>query len=200
MERLGRRLIEHGQPDPADMVDLRTVLGAYEPVLTGAVEIVSHEMGVTPSARIKNAGTIIEKLHRNGGHTLSTMQDLAGMRLVLEGGRAKQDESVQRLSDIFAACLRKPRVLDRRAEPTQGYRAVHVVVFPDGYPIEIQVRTYWQHVWAEQFERMADLYGRGIRYGEPPIRGGADAVGTVQRLIKMSDLIAEAETSSGLGH
>jgi ppGpp synthetase/RelA/SpoT-type nucleotidyltranferase len=36
-------------------------------------------------------------------------------------------------------------VIDRRAEPMHGYRAVHVIVFPDGAPIEIQVRTAWQH-------------------------------------------------------
>jgi hypothetical protein len=51
-----------------------------------------------------------------------------------------------------------------------GYRAVHVIVFPEGAPIEIQVRTEWQHEWAEFFEKLADLVGRGIRYGEPPAK------------------------------
>jgi hypothetical protein len=27
--------------------------------------------------------------------------------------------------------------------------AVHVVVFPHGVPVEIQVRTRWQHEWAD---------------------------------------------------
>jgi hypothetical protein len=51
-----------------------------------------------------------------------------------------------------------------------GYAAVHVVVFPDDAPIEIQIRTAWQHEWAELFEKLADLVGRGIRYGESPRR------------------------------
>jgi ppGpp synthetase/RelA/SpoT-type nucleotidyltranferase len=52
-----------------------------------------------------------------------------------------------------------------------GYAAVHVIVFPEGTPIEIQIRTAWQHEWAELFEKLADLVGRGIRYGEPPAGG-----------------------------
>jgi hypothetical protein len=40
-------------------------------------------------------------------------------------------------------------------------------VFPDGFPVEIQVRTRLQHEWAELFEKLADQLGRGIRYGEP---------------------------------
>jgi hypothetical protein len=58
--------------------------------------------------------------------------------------------------------------VDRRIEPSQGYRAVHVIVYPDGVPVEIQVRTRWQHEWADMFEKLADLIGRGIRYGQPP--------------------------------
>jgi hypothetical protein len=37
-------------------------------------------------------------------------------------------------------------------------------------PIEIQIRTAWQHEWAELFEKLADLVGRGIRYGDAPRR------------------------------
>jgi hypothetical protein len=59
-------------------------------------------------------------------------------------------------------------VVDRRAEPVNGYRAVHVIVFPESVPIEIQIRTELQHEWAELFEKLADLVGRDIRYGEPP--------------------------------
>jgi ppGpp synthetase/RelA/SpoT-type nucleotidyltranferase len=57
-------------------------------------------------------------------------------------------------------------VIDRRLKPVQGYRAVHIVAFPDGFPIEVQVRTRLQHDWAELFEKLADVLGRGIRYGE----------------------------------
>lgn len=45
-----------------------------------------------------------------------------------------------------------------------------MIVFPKGIPIEIQVRTSWQHEWAELFEKLADRVGRGIRYGDLPKR------------------------------
>jgi hypothetical protein len=32
---------------------------------------------------------------------------------------------------------------------------------------EIQVRTILQSLWANQYEKLADEVGRGIRYGEP---------------------------------
>lgn len=57
---------------------------------------------------------------------------------------------------------------DRRAEPSFGYRAVHVIVKVRGRPVEIQVRTRLQDLWAQIVERLADEWGRGIRYGEPP--------------------------------
>ncbi|GIH69015.1 hypothetical protein Mth01_12680 [Sphaerimonospora thailandensis] len=53
-------------------------------------------------------------------------------------------------------------------EPSHGYRAVHVIVFLDGIPVEIQVRTELQDVWAQILERLADHWGRGIRYGKQP--------------------------------
>lgn len=41
-----------------------------------------------------------------------------------------------------------------------------MIVFPDGIPVEIQVRTYLQNEWAQFVERLADSWGRGLRYGQ----------------------------------
>jgi ppGpp synthetase/RelA/SpoT-type nucleotidyltranferase len=60
------------------------------------------------------------------------------------------------------------RVVDRRVHPTFGYRAVHVIVKVGRCSCEIQVRTVPQHLWAEIVERLADLWGRDIRYGGGP--------------------------------
>jgi len=173
------------------------LLVAYGPVLAAAVEVVSAELGQVPSSRVKNTGTITEKLRRNGGHTLGSIHDLGGMRLVGIGGRAEQNRVGEQIRQLFSNEDRAPRVIDRRLEPIQGYRALHVIVYPDGYPIEIQVRTEWQHLWAEWFERLADQYGRGIRYGEPPVGGGDTAQEMVDSLITLADQIAEAEESGG---
>jgi ppGpp synthetase/RelA/SpoT-type nucleotidyltranferase len=156
---------------------------------------VSDGVGIVPSSRVKTTTTLVEKLRRNGGHTLSSIHDLGGMRLVVAGGRAEQDQMAERIRNLFTDGGRAPRMIDRRHEPVQGYRALHVIVYPDGYPIEIQIRTEWQHMWAEWFERLADQYGRGIRYGDPPTRGGQSAAAMVESMIQMADQIAEAEES-----
>jgi ppGpp synthetase/RelA/SpoT-type nucleotidyltranferase len=170
IERLGGRLLDGlPEPDGADADLLRELLGAYRVVLDETVEIVSDRLGLQPTSRIKNRGTILEKLQRQGGSWLKSMYDVAGMRIVGSFDRSGQDVLVDRLVAQFSGDrLATPRVIDRRANPSHGYRAVHVIVFPHGVPVEIQMRTSLQHEWAEVFEKLADKVGRGIRYGEPP--------------------------------
>ena len=53
-----------------------------------------------------------------------------------------------------------------------------------GLPVEIQVRTQLQHVWAELSEKLADRYGMDVKYG-----GGPEAI--YAHLAPASDLIAQ---------
>ncbi len=170
IERLGSRLIKTPETAPEDLQLLQQLLEAYSEVLTAALERVRMNLGVPATSRIKNTGTILEKLHRYGGSWLKSLQDLAGMRIVRSFNRGEQDVLVARLVELFSDGARPPKVVDRRVDPVQGYRSVHVIVFPEGVPVEIQVRTAWQHEWAELFEKLADRIGRGIRYGEPPTK------------------------------
>jgi len=133
LERLGRRLVATDRPEQSDVEGLHVLLSAYSPVLASAVDAVARDIGVVSASRIKNTGTILEKLRRNGGHTLSSIQDLAGLRVVVDGGRAEQDRVVERLTATFLSAARAPRIVDRRARPVQGYRAVHVIVYPDAF-------------------------------------------------------------------
>lgn len=64
---------------------------------------------------------------------------------------------------------------DRRANPSWGNRAVHVIATVNGKPVEIQVRTKLQDLWAQAMEKLADVWGRGIRYGEAPEEPERDA-------------------------
>lgn len=168
--RLGSRLVQAPAPAQADLDMLHDLLADRSEILGDAVERVRNELGLSPSSRVKTTGTILDKLRRNGGGWLRDIQDLGGMRIVGDFDRRGQDQHVADLVALFAGAARPPKVIDRRLEPVQGYRAVHVIVFPQRVPIEIQVRTRWQHEWAEVFEKLADLLGRGIRYGEPPAR------------------------------
>ena len=79
-------------------------------------------------------------------------------------GRSEQRAIVQDLTDRLSDL--RPRLVDRIASPREGYRALHLVVRQHGVPVEIQVRTLLQHRWAEMYEKLGDVAGRGIRYGE----------------------------------
>jgi ppGpp synthetase/RelA/SpoT-type nucleotidyltranferase len=77
-------------------------------------------------------------------------------------------------------------IVDRRQNPSHGYRAVHVIVKLEGKAVEVQVRTILQHGWAELSEKLSDLKGPSIKYG------GGDA-GTRMFLEKASLLVARHE-------
>jgi ppGpp synthetase/RelA/SpoT-type nucleotidyltranferase len=168
IERLGARLVRSDPPAAQDLGALQELLLAYGDALEEAVARVQDHLGMTPSSRVKTIGTILEKLERYGGSWLKSIQDLGGMRIVGSFDRRGQDEVVAQVVELFSDGDRLPRVVDRRREPSHGYRAVHVIVFIRSLPVELQVRTELQHEWAELFEKLADQIGRGIRYGEPP--------------------------------
>jgi ppGpp synthetase/RelA/SpoT-type nucleotidyltranferase len=167
IERLGKRLAVADTPADSDLTLLRELLLAHDDVLTKALDIV-RDAGFSPTDRLKNTGTIVEKLRRHGGSFLKIIQDIAGMRIADLESRSAQDTAVSMLVGLFSEGTRPPQVIDRRANPSSGYRAVHVVIFLEDIPVEIQVRTRWQHEWADMYEKLADCLGRGIRYGEPP--------------------------------
>ena len=177
------------------------------------VEVQLTSIGLSATSRVKTRGVLIEKLRREHGMNLARVQDMAGARTVIEGGWAEQDAVVKQLKTHFDGWTGKPsKVMDRRSNPSHGYRAVHVIVFPEGIPVEIQVRTELQNYWAQIVERLADRWGRGVRYGEGPADAHLPAEGvlypdgtqvTRQRIIddlqKVADQIADIEeTERGL--
>jgi ppGpp synthetase/RelA/SpoT-type nucleotidyltranferase len=167
MDRLGRRLTEARTPSEEDLDLLEKILVAYDETLSEVRQRLA-ELGFTPTTRLKTTGTLIDKLRREVGMGFKGMQDIAGARLVVEGNHSVQDEVVSKIIDHFSTDDRPPRTIDRRQKPSWGYRAVHVIVTVDGLPAEVQVRTQLQDVWAQTVERLADSWGRDIRYGGEP--------------------------------
>lgn len=138
------------------------------PRLDGLAELIGG-VPLAISNRPKTTGTIIEKLRRSPHGPLAAMQDLAGFRIVGGFDFGQQDLLAAEIVRRFPANPREPVIRDRRAQPSYGYRAVHVLTCVDDVNIEIQVRTLAQHMWANLMERLADHLGRQIRYGEPPV-------------------------------
>lgn len=175
INKLGKRLASGDPVSDEDLRALEELIACHLTALELArprVNGLADDMGVGPlhiAHRPKTTQTIIEKLRRESGMALARVQDLAGIRIV---GQLRLDEQDQLAAEIvrrFPADPREARIVDRRASPSHGYRAVHVVVSLEGISIEVQLRTLIQHVWADLMERLADRLGRQIRYGEPPI-------------------------------
>jgi ppGpp synthetase/RelA/SpoT-type nucleotidyltranferase len=144
------------------------------------------------------------------------MQDIAGCRVVVPNIQV-QDQVVERLK----SALPKADVIDRRKQPSFGYRAVHVVATARNKLVEIQVRTEMQHVWAQMSEQLSDLAGPALKYGggdseaqqilarisratalfeeKGPPASAADLVGGISQFLKyaIEKLIASAKPDGG---
>lgn len=160
IDQLGQRLRRAATTDDLRLLDeyRRGFRDDYESLVAG----IRSQARLEPSGRpAKSTLAILEKLRRSSAR-LSQIQDIAGCRLVLPDVPS-QDQLVATLAQMFPA-----KVVDRRVQPSFGYRAVHLVVRPGDWPIEIQVRTQHQHLWAELSEKMADALGQEVKYGGGP--------------------------------
>lgn len=184
LEKLGRRLRKADRPSESDLRLLADFRAAHDPALA-AVQESLRELGLVPTSRLKTTGTIIEKLIRERTR-LGSMHDIAGLRIVEDLTLGAQDELVDMILARFGGEL-----IDRRASPSFGYRAVHVIVRAEECFVEIQVRTRLQNLWAQIMEAIGDRIGRGIRYGEIP----ADETWAraIQSLAEWGDSIASHE-------
>lgn len=147
-------LVAAGVQDVGDL-DLGSVLDA-----PGTVSI---------TGRAKIRSTVREKLQRRRSDRLPSIQDLAGVRVEADMTLTEQDRVVEAIRRRFGQGV--DAVHDLRDGSHSGYRAVHLWVrldSPRGAWFEVQVRTQLQGGWANMYEALADVYGRGIRYGEPP--------------------------------
>ena len=162
IDRLGERLRrqEYGEVELRLLDEYRRTFGsAYDHV----VETIQRIAGVAVSGRpAKSTSSIVEKLNRESIR-LSQMQDIAGCRAVVTDV-VEQDRTVSAIAGAFEGVT----VLDRRVKTSHGYRAVHLIVRESNKPIEVQVRTALQHVWAEMSEKCADMIDPSIKYGGGP--------------------------------
>jgi len=132
IDRLGQRIAESGYVGDDDRALYANILDYYQELLDAVCDSLT-EIGLTPTSRVKTTGTLVEKLQRDQGMQFSRIHDVAGARVVLDGNRSEQDALVKNICSLFFHFPRKPDVIDRRASPTHGYRAVHVIAYPDSF-------------------------------------------------------------------
>ena len=133
------------------------------------------------SNRLKRSEAIINKLRRFSAMDLTRMQDLAGIRMVLYTSCPPEHE-LHDVNQIFQHCLanltEQFRVRDKIFHyidnpKDSGYRAIHLVVdcdtdnpqFPT-LPIELQIRTRHQHLWAMAVETAGMFYNEALKSSE----------------------------------
>lgn len=180
LDRLGERL--RLGVTAGDLTALDLYRRGFRQSYDSVVDRIRLELGLEASGRpAKSTAAIVDKLRR-GSMRLTQMQDIAGCRIVVPDVTA-QSQLVAKLDAMFQVA-----VVDRRARPSHGYRAVHVIVRNTDHPVEIQLRTDLQHVWAELSEKLADTFGMDLKYGSGPDR--------IRRTLDdFSELIADFEST-----
>ena len=139
-------------------------LDAYRQSFSSAInDVQSLLLGANlraSTSRTKSTASVVTKLRRQKNTRLSQIQDIVGLRFVVDD--LKQQEALMvELIGIFAGC----KLQDRRLSPQYGYRAVHLIVKVNEFLIEIQVRSQLQHYWAQYSEMIADQRGQELKYG-----------------------------------
>lgn len=132
------------------------------------VRKVDAEINVTQ--RLKRLSTIVDKLRREPTMQLSTMEDIGGIRAVLDTQR-HVDRIVEDLRSQTRWEIRRIREYVTGRDPgpkPDGYRAVHIVVVKDDRFVEIQFRTPWQDRWAQSVEQDTRRLRAGLKFGAGP--------------------------------
>ncbi|MFE4500172.1 GTP pyrophosphokinase family protein [Rhodococcus sp. NPDC056743] len=123
-----------------------------------------RNLEIRVSSRGKTVDTLVQKLERSG-IGLEAIQDLAGVRVDGRFTLTQQTQIADAMAEVFSVDERGKR--DLRENPHSGYRAYHLWVRCPAGRVEIQIRTEGQSEWANTYERLGDILGRGIRYDEP---------------------------------
>lgn len=171
LDNLGERCAS-GVASPSDIEQLARFTDEHLAALESADASLREGLGlksgaqadgalVSVSNRLKRDRRILEKLERST--KLSRLQDIVGFRVVGDFRLSQQTRLADRIEAHFAG-----KKVDRRSEPSYGYRAVHVVIEVDRFWVEIQIRTFLQDYWANGMEALSRRWGRQIQYGEPP--------------------------------
>ena len=148
-------------------------INTFQATLRTKVEKLNFQGEHIIAQRLKRMPTIINKLQRYPRMQLTTMQDIGGVRAVLESV-----SDVDRLASKYRDESRfdhelvnvKNYIRDPRDE--DGYRSLHLIYryknkrapTYNGLLVELQIRTKLQHLWATAVETMDTLLGQALKF------------------------------------
>jgi len=132
----------------------------------------SFGQDVFVAQRLKRMPTIIDKLKRFPAMQLTTMQDIGGVRAVLNSV-----DDVYKLASIYKEKTRFTHELVKENDYIENprnqdnYRSLHLVYKYknkqnknyDGLLLELQIRTRLQHIWATAVETMSTFLGQALK-------------------------------------
>ena len=139
------------------------------PPMFRALTGVLNGRSVLLAARLKRRNSLRAKLKRLVSIKLSQVADIIGFRVICQSVA----ESRAVVAKIDSLGL--PTKTKRHDPAPSGYRATHMEVqvdheLPSGqavkFAIEVQVRTYYQHLWAMRSE----AFGEQVKMGSGPAR------------------------------
>jgi ppGpp synthetase/RelA/SpoT-type nucleotidyltranferase len=163
--KLGERL-RNGDFSEDDLTLLDEFRQTYNEIDVQAYQIIQSALAsradwTCTKRKRKTQQSIVDKLRRQPQLRLPQMQDIAGCRIVIQGGSQAADTFSKLLIDAFASPQWK---IERKERHAHGYRAIHIIVRKDQKFYEIQLRTYAQDVWANLVERLSDEKNT-LKYG-----------------------------------
>lgn len=153
-----------------------TPLAAINMLLGRAVKKEERWKTALVARRMKRMESIVRKLRRFPAMKVSRMQDMGGVRVIMDSVEDVYDlhKCLVAAKDKYGHKLELPPV-DYIANPkSDGYRSLHQVFrygseqnpHLDGLRIELQIRTRLQHAWATAVETLGVLEKTSFKTGE----------------------------------
>ena len=140
-------------------------LDSFAKVLRARVKKISDN-GII-AQRLKRTPSIILKLRKHKTMRLSTMQDIGGLRAILDNNAEVYDlvETYTRAKSRHELFSLDDYILRPKKD---GYRGIHLVYKLTKEPsifLEIQVRSTYQHIWATAVEVFGTLKNSSFKSG-----------------------------------
>lgn len=123
--------------------------------------------------RLKRIPSIEKKLKLNSGMQLGRMQDIGGLRAVVENiDKVRELERIYRNKRLTHELNGEDDYIKNPKD--SGYRSLHLIfkykniknTAYDGYLLELQIRTKLQHAWATAVETMGLFLDQALKSSE----------------------------------